>query len=112
MPPQQGDIALVPVPFTDLTTHRRRPVIVVSNDAYQTATPDFVAVAMTSNLTLAPYSFVISSADLVNGTLNRPGRVRVDKIYTLAQFIVVTRFGRVSPNILGRIRQELATLIG
>jgi hypothetical protein len=38
--------------------------------------------------------------------------VRVDKIYTLGQYIVVTRFGRVSPNVLDRIRKELATLIG
>ena len=112
MPPQQGDIVLVPVPFTDLTSQRRRPVIVVSNDAYQTSTPDFVAVAMTSNLTLAPYSFVISSADLAEGTLNRPGRVRVDKVFTLAQFLVVTRFGRVSPTVLNRIRQELLILVG
>ena len=47
MTPRQGDIVLVPVPFTDLTSNRRRPVIVVSNDAYQASTADFVAVAMT-----------------------------------------------------------------
>jgi mRNA interferase MazF len=110
MPPRQGDILLVPVPFTDLTSHRRPPVIVVSNDTYQASTPDFVAVAMTSNLRPAPYSFEVTSADLAEGVLNRPGRVRVDKIFTLAQSIVVTRFGRVSPAILDRIRQELTTL--
>lgn len=42
MRPTQGDIVLVPVPFTDLTSQRRRPVVVVSNDAYQAATQDFV----------------------------------------------------------------------
>lgn len=112
MPPRQGDIVLVPVRFTDLTSQRRRPVIVVSNDAYQASTPDFVAVAMTSNLRPAPYSFVISTADLVEGTLNRPGRVRVDKVFTLAQAIVVTRFGRVTTTVLDRVRQELSALTG
>jgi mRNA interferase MazF len=112
MPPYQGDIVLVPVPFTDLTSQRRRPVIVVSNDTYQGSTPDFVAVAMTSNLRPAPYSFVNSTADLVDGKLNRPGRVRADKLFTLAQAIVVTRFGRVGTSVLDRIRQELAILTG
>jgi mRNA interferase MazF len=109
MTPRQGDIVLVPVPFTDLTSSRRRPVIVVSNDPYHATTSDFVAVAMTSNLKTEPYSFVITSADLVEGALNRPGRVRVDKVYTLAQSIIVARFGRVSPGVLDRIRQELTT---
>ena len=31
--PEQGDILLVPIPFTDLSSQKRRPVIVISNDA-------------------------------------------------------------------------------
>jgi mRNA interferase MazF len=111
MRPTQGDIVLVPVPFTDLTSQRRRPVVVVSNDAYHAATQDFVCVAMTSNLKDEPYSFEITSADLASGTLNRPGRVRADKIFTLAQAIIVTRFGRVNTATLDRIRQLVADLL-
>ena len=54
--PKQGDIILVPIPFTDLSSAKRRPVIVVSRDNYQAATQDMVVVAMTSNLVAAPYS--------------------------------------------------------
>lgn len=111
MRPTQGDIVLVPVPFTDLTSHRRRPVVVISNDAYQGATQDFVCVAMTSNLKDEPYSFEITTADLADGALNRPGRVRVDKVFTLAQAIIVNRFGRVDNATLDRIRQLLADLV-
>ena len=46
--PQRGDIVLVPVPFTDLSSNRRRPVIVISNDDYQKTTQDMIVVAMTS----------------------------------------------------------------
>src|SRR6266496_1976517 len=74
--PRQRDIILIPVPFTDLSSARRRPVIVISNDQYQRDTPDMVVVAMTSNPMLTPYSFAITTADLVAGTLNHPGRVR------------------------------------
>lgn len=36
--PDQGAIVLIPVPFTDLSSHKRRPVIVVSNDDYNRRT--------------------------------------------------------------------------
>jgi mRNA-degrading endonuclease toxin of MazEF toxin-antitoxin module len=108
--PSQGDIVLVPVPFSDLSSSRRRPVIVISTDAYQSSTADMVVVAMTSNLTQTPYSFVLTSTDLAVGTLNHPGLVRVDKIYTLSQSIAVKTFGRVNDATLDRIRQLLVEL--
>jgi mRNA interferase MazF len=106
----RGEIVLIPVPFTDLTSARRRPVIVISNDQYNSSLEDIIVVAMTSNPHSTRYSFVVTSTDLVAGTLNRPGRVRVDNIYTLSQRIVVRRFGRVSDPILDRIRQMLLDL--
>jgi len=51
---RQGDIVLVPVPFTDLSSRKRRPVIVVSSDAYNSDGPDMVVVAMTSNPVRSP----------------------------------------------------------
>jgi mRNA interferase MazF len=66
--PEQGDILLIPIPFTDLSSQKRRPVIVISNDAYNRSTADIVVVAMTSNPTPADYSFTITSSDLTHGT--------------------------------------------
>ena len=107
---EQGDIVLIPIPFTDLSSQKRRPVVVISNDTYNQKTADIVVVAMTSNPTPADYSFTISSSDLDKGTLNRPGKVRVDRIYTLSQSIVVKTFGRVNETTLERIRQILQEL--
>ncbi len=108
--PEQGDILLIPIPFTDLSSQKRRPVIVVSNNTYNQKTADIVVVAMTSNPAPAGYSFPITSSDLDKGALNRPGKVRVDKIYTLSQSIVVKTFGRVNETTLERIRQTLRDL--
>ena len=103
--PEQGDIILIPIPFTDLSSQKRRPVIVVSNDTYNRKTRDIVVVAMTSNPDAVDYSFAVTSSDLEKGTLNRPGKVRVDKIYALSQSIVVKTFGRVNATTLDRIRK-------
>jgi mRNA interferase MazF len=108
--PEQGDILLVPIPFTDLSSQKRRPVIVLSNNAYNQKTTDLVVVAMTSNPVEADYSFTITSSDLEKGKLNHPGKVRVDKIYTISKSIIVKTFGRVNAKVLERIRNELQAL--
>lgn len=108
--PDQGDILLIPIPFTNLSSQKRRPVIVISNNNYNRKTTDIVVVAMTSNPVEAEYSFSITSADLEKGSLNHPGKVRVDKIYTLSQAIVVKTFGRVNKSTLERIQNELKSL--
>ncbi|MBI4762066.1 MAG: type II toxin-antitoxin system PemK/MazF family toxin [Chloroflexi bacterium] len=108
--PKQGEIVLIPIPFTDLSSQKRRPVIIVSNDAYNSKSADIVIVAMTSNPTSVDYSFTITTADLEKGTLNRPSKIRVDKIYTLSQSIVVKTFGQVNTKTLDRIRRTLKEL--
>jgi len=109
--PNQGDIVLIPIPFTDLASQKRRPVIVISNDAYNRKTKDIVVVAMTSNPSTVDHSFSITSADLDQGQLNRPSKIRADKLYTLSQTIVVKTFGRVKPNVLDKIRQNVQALL-
>jgi mRNA interferase MazF len=74
--PRQGEIVLIPVPFTDLSSNKRRPVIVISNDDYNEASADMIVVAMTSTPPTTPYSLPITSADLTLGKLNWPGTVR------------------------------------
>jgi mRNA interferase MazF len=66
---------------------------------------------MTSNPEHAEFGFRIDSSDLERGTLNRPGMVRVDRIYTMSQFLIVKRFGKVNDRILDRIREVLSRLV-
>jgi mRNA interferase MazF len=108
--PDQGDIILLPVPFTDLSSKKRRPVIVISNNIYNHSGSDMVVVGMTSQPRPTPYGFTITSADLERGTLNHPGQVRVDKIYALAQSLTVKTFGRVNAAVLDQIRALLQDL--
>jgi mRNA interferase MazF len=107
---EQGEIVLIPIPFTDLSSRKRRPVIVISNTAYHVKTGDMIVVAMTSNPARADFGFVIDSSDLERGRLNHPGTVRVDRIYTLAQTLIAKRFGKASSAVLARIRGVLSDL--
>jgi mRNA interferase MazF len=109
--PEQGDIVLIPIPFTDLSSQKRRPVIVLSNNSYNLKANDMIVVAMTSNPQIVDYSFALTSSDLEKGFQNHPGKVRVDKVYTLSQGIVAKLFGRVNVATLDRIRETLKELV-
>jgi mRNA interferase MazF len=109
--PSQGEIVLIPIPFTDLSSQKRRPVIIVSNDRHNRSSRDMLVVAMTSNLSTIPHSFIINHSDLITGTLNRPSLVRCDKIYTLEQTLIVKQFGQVKPEILAQIQQVVQLLL-
>ena len=43
-----GDIVLVPFPFRDQTTSKKRPAVVVSSDEYHRERPDVLLLAVTS----------------------------------------------------------------
>ncbi len=42
-----GDVLLAPFPFTDQSTTKRRPAVVVSSEAYHRERPDLVILAVT-----------------------------------------------------------------
>lgn len=45
-----GDIVIVPFPFTDQTTTKRRPAVVISSEAYQNERPDLILIAAISRI--------------------------------------------------------------
>ena len=45
-----GDVMLVPFPFTDQTSSKKRPAVVVSSDDYNRIRFDLILVAVTSQL--------------------------------------------------------------
>jgi len=107
----QGDILLIPIPFSDLTSNKKRPVLVLSNNDYNTRTEDIIVAAITSNITLKEYGILISNKDMQEGNLHVDSCIRVDKIYTLSQSIVIKKFGTVKPEIINNVKEKLRKLI-
>ena len=52
---KQRDIVLVPFPFSDLSGQKVRPVLILSNDAYNQQSADVVVCGLTTNLTPAEF---------------------------------------------------------
>ena len=91
-----GDVVLVPFPFTDQTTEKRRPAVVISSEAYQRSRPDIILMAITSRL---PASAGLG--ELPIGTWRKAGLLRPSVIKpiitTIEKHLVLRRLGRLEP---------------
>lgn len=109
MTPDQREILLIPVPFTDLSSQKRRPVLVLSSLAHNSTLPDIVVAAITSNLATPGGGVAIDTADLEHGTMPTRSLVRPDKVYTLSKTIIVKSYGRLAN---GKFAEVLVGLAG
>lgn len=107
---KQRDIVLIPIPFTDLTSTKKRPVVVISNNGYNENKEDLIVAAITSNVVWDKYAIPITEKDMEGETLPRPSIIRVDKIYTLNQVIVLKKFDILKKEIFEKIRSKIQLL--
>lgn len=92
---RQGDIVLVPFPFTDLTTTKQRPALVLSADWFNESREDRVLSAITSRIPrdLQPDEYLLSAGDRSAGGLPKPSLVRLGKLFTMSRSLFRKRLG-------------------
>jgi mRNA interferase MazF len=108
---KQGEILLIPLPFTDLSSQKKRPVLVLSNNKYNLATDDVIVAAITSNVDTKPYIVPLTNNGLSQGTLKVDSCVRADKIYTLSQSIIIKSLGQVKVGIINVVKEKIDSLM-
>ena len=102
---KRGDIVLVPFPFTDLSSSKRRPALVISPTAFNDQ--DVVLVAITSQLTEQRHAIIIEPPDCADGTLPRTSLVKMTKIFTMHSSLVVRKLCALREEKLGAVLSEL-----
>lgn len=103
-----GDIVLIPFPFSDLSSQKKRPALVLTPPD---ATGDFIALAITSRPTPFP-AVALSNDDLLTGLLPKPSWIRTDKVFTFSQSLVVTQVATLKPPVLQQALHALCDKVG
>jgi mRNA interferase MazF len=112
MTPEQGDVLLIPFPFSDLRSHKTRPVLVVSCTSYNRHSDDFLAMAITSNLSQRVHAVRLGPREMKEGDLKMESQIRADKVYNLSRTLVRRKFGSVGDTVLAAALQELDRVLG
>ena len=108
---KQRELVLLPFPFSDLTSAKVRPALVLSTDAYNTAYDDVIVCALTTNLSRTDYSVLIQQMDLESGVLKVPSRVKVDALIQADQSLILTAIGRLKASVFESILTIFVELV-
>jgi mRNA interferase MazF len=106
-----GDIVLVPFPFTNQATSKKRPAVVVSNRAYNVARPDVVVMAVTSQLRANPGLGEIAVVQWQEAGLLKPSTVK-PVFATLEQALVLRRLGVLDTIDQVALRSGIGKILG
>jgi mRNA interferase MazF len=88
---KQREIVLVPFPYSDLSSVKRRPVLIVSNNSYNYSYPDILVCVITGNLFKDDYSTDLNNDDLEIGIFPEESVIKCHKLFTIEQSQIVKR---------------------
>ena len=108
---EQGDIVVVPFPFTDLSATKQRPALVISKTEYNSRTEDVITCGITSNLQNSDYSVIIDNSSLAEGTIPTKSRIKVDKLFTISKLLVKKKVAKLREEEFSKVKAELHKLI-
>ena len=108
---KQREIVLVPFPYSDLSSTKRRPVLIVSNNLYNTAFPDILVCVNTSYLYKDEYSVELSNNDLEMGMLPDLSVIKCHKLFTIEQTRILRRFSIIAEKKFEEVVAVLEKLV-
>ncbi|MCG5536027.1 type II toxin-antitoxin system PemK/MazF family toxin [Ectothiorhodospira mobilis] len=105
-----GDVVLCAFYFSDLKTHKRRPVIVFKDNL---PFDDFVGIPVSSQTAqLHDDESILEPFDLSIGTLPKRSKIMVRKTFVIAKPVIVKRYGRLSKTRFQQLHRHFCHFFG
>jgi mRNA interferase MazF len=106
-----GAVILVPFPFTDQTTTKKRPAVVVSSTEYNAERPDIVLLAITSQIRPIPAFGEVSLNNWQEAGLIKPSAIK-PIFATIEKTLVLKQLGLLAKEDKKALHDILQTIIG
>jgi len=107
---QKGDIVLVPFPFTDLSTHKKRPGLVISSKEINEI-GDITIAFITSNLKSNPRPGDYLIKHWRKSGLPKPSMVRM-KFVSLSKELIIKKIGHLLDDERDKICESIKKFLG
>jgi mRNA interferase MazF len=106
----QGDIIILPVPFSDQSNKKLRPALIISDDLFNSKYPDLILLKITSIGHSLPFDVKINNKDLIEGELIKKSTINCGFLITAHKSIIKSKIGKISENKLKEIKEKFKLL--
>jgi len=110
IPVKQRDVLLVPFPFSDRSGAKVRPVLVLSNNAFNSSGEDLIVCGITTNIRPSKYSIGISQGDFESGEIRHECAIKVETILKLHNSLIIKKIGAVREKTFRMVYSALLDL--
>ena len=108
---EQGEIVVVPFPFSNLSNVKQRPVLILSKSKDISRSEDIVTCGITSNLKDSKNSVLIENSNLEKGVIPMKSRIKIDKLFTIDKRIIIKKVARLNEDSFLKVKQEFNRLL-
>lgn len=107
---EKGDVVLVPFPFSDQTTTKKRPAVVISSVNHNNISSDIVIMAITSQISKSYGDDECLIEGWGKAGLLKPSSIK-PAISTIEQSLVLKRLGKLSQRDLFSLNDAIKELL-
>ncbi len=107
----QREIVLLPFPFSDLSSYKKRPALIISNNEFNQTHEDVICCLLTTNLEIDPHSIVIEPNELIEGKLPFKSKIKPYRLFSAQQKIIYKKFGVLNTEKYTHVIEKLTKII-
>jgi len=104
------DVVLVPFPFSDLKTLKKRPALVLSSFEQKRLGEFLIIAMMTSNVAGLHFPSDIELTDWAGAGLPKPTTIRLTKMVTVEAGNIQKKIGSLRPEDQKKVKQQLKAI--
>ena len=102
-----GDVIVIPFPFSDLSSTKKRPALVLSDLRGE----DIILCQITSSLRKDPYSIPLNKNDFREGDLKVNSMIRPNRLFTADKSIILYKIGKLKQSKMTAVKKSLGNIL-
>jgi mRNA interferase MazF len=103
----KGEVVVVPFPFSDLSSSKRRPALVIA----ALEGDDVILCQITSKSVSDNYSIPLLLSDFKSGTITQDSNIRPNRLFTADSNIILYQAGELKPSKLQEVVNKIIEII-